>query len=91
MYYELINLLYAMRPFIVVLVSLISGVILTNFYYRRNLVHYIETEKIQVMEFQKNKIAELKKELDREKDANRDMVTLLKRIKEHDNNVQEII
>ena len=54
--YELGILLHNLIPFIVVLLSLISGVIISNLFWKKRIHRYAKAEVQQILEYQRNKM-----------------------------------
>jgi len=60
--YDVSILVKAVLPYLTMLISLVTGVIIANLFWRSRVFRFAKAEVIQTLEYQKNKIDQLEHE-----------------------------
>ena len=63
MKYLILDVIHVLTPFLGNALSMVTGIIIANIFWKARIHRYAKTEVVETLEYQKNKIEQLKKEL----------------------------
>lgn len=61
--YELSQIIHTLTPYLIVVISVLTGVVISNVFWTRRIYRYADREIVKTLEYQKNKIDALNQEI----------------------------
>ena len=79
--YEIALILHTVGPYLIITLAIITGVVISNLFWRSRVYRFAKAEIIQTLELQKNKIEQLEEKLREKKEIISDLKAFQKRAK----------